>query len=521
VAISPPVEAALGAFRDLAAQALPAEARAQRLRTEVLLPLARAYGDALLGDDTAWRRTPGDLPDHQRATFAAARACLVVLGNGRSALTSELLREVLRLGEGFCDLHLRVLAQQDPLGRDTLSRLGCAQLQATLSMVGAEATGDLGAAHRARQRFAELGDEAAVQACEHLVRRLGGAVAPDDDPLKTVEMQAVPFGLLGGSTAAQPAVSPGDAAPTVEFPTFPAPSIETLAESTEGPAPTAPRHGPTTEALATIAPAPPAGPIGPPLRPIRSTEGSSARRGDPQAPTMLTSVWPPPRNERLHRLTTALVLVGVATAGLVGFGAARRAAASHRASQAEAAASAAPEATRPTAGQRSPGKPAPATPTFAVTLAPPTAAAPLLAAVPPAAGSASPEPSGPEPEPAPPPATDEPPRARARRLNTEGFRAYERGDLALALAQYRAATEADPSLALPWYNLACVEALEGRVDAALEALETFHRIEPGVDLARRVAADRDFAKIRALPAFRTGLAALLDVARPQVPATPP
>jgi hypothetical protein len=505
VAIPAPVEAALAAFRDLTAQALPAESRAQRLRTEVLLPLARAYGDALAGDDGAWRRLPADLPEHQRATFAAARACLVVLGNGRSALTADLLREVSRLGEGFCDLHLRVLDVRDPQGRDTLARLGRAQLHATLCMVGAEATGDLGAAHRARQRFADLGDEAAVQASEHLIRRLGGSVAPGDDPLRTVEMEVVPVDLVGGVTAPQSVVS---------SPTSPSPS------PSPSPGPTSP--GPTTEALATI------GPVAPALRPVKTVEPSGRRRPEPTASTVLTTVWPPPRNQRLHLWTTALVLTTVAATGLIAFGVARRAAASHRAARAQVlSAPSSTDATGSTGDAIAPSNAAAAAPTFAVTLAPPTAAAPLVASPDPAgatglqsaAATAPRVPADVATVEAPP--TDEPPRVRARRLNTEGFRAYERGDLTLALAQYRAATEADPSLGLPWYNLACVEALEGRVDAALEALETFHRIEPGVDLARRVEADRDFARVRGLPAFKAGLAALLGAARPQVPAQSP
>lgn len=498
MAIPAPVEAALAAFRDLTAQALPAESRAQRLRTEVLLPLARAYGDALAGDDTGWQRLPADLPEHQRATFAAARACLVVLGNGRSALTADLLREVSRLGEGFCDLHLRVLDVRDPHGRDTLARLGRAQLHATLCMVGAEATGDLGAAHRARQRFADLGDEAAVQASEHLIRRLGGIVAPGDDPLRTVEMEVVPVDLIGGVTAPQT---------VVQVPTNPSPSLGTTTP------------GPTTEALATV------GPVAPALRPVKTADPPGRRRPEPAASTVLTTVWPPPRNQRVHLWTTALVLTTVAATGLIAFGVARRAAANHRAARAHdlaAPSSAAPAgAVGSTGHTTSPPSPVAAAPTFAVTLAPPTAAAPLVAPPEPT-GTTGPKPpaaaDAAEAVTADAPPSDEPPRVRARRLNTEGFRAYERGDLTLALSQYRAATEADPSLGLPWYNLACVEALEGRVDAALEALETFHRIEPGVDLARRVEADRDFARVRGVPAFKAGLAALLGAARPQVPA---
>lgn len=528
MAIPPPVEAALGAFRDLSGQALPAEARAQRLRTEVLLPLARAYADALDGDDAGWRRNPTDLPDHQRATFAAARACLVVLGNGRSALTPELLREVLRLGEGFCELNLQVLDAADPAGRDTLSRLGRAQLHATLCMVGAEATGDVGAAHRARQWFAELGDEAAVQACEHLVRRLGGTVSPEDDPLRTVEMPVLPIALLGAQTRPSPVFAPEDDAPTVDQSA--APDTATLAALPAGPGepalPVAPhRPGPTTEALATIGPVAPAAPVpgaagpAPALRPVRTAEQGPRRRPEPQASTLLTAVWPPPRNLRIHLLSTALVLAVVAATGLVAFGAARRAVTHHRAARADAVPTVEPSTPR-TPAAPIPNARATTAPTFAVTLAPPTAAAPLIAAGDAPASTAA---SGSMPvSGAALPETDaELPRVRARRLNTEGFRAYERGDLTTALAQYRAATEADPSLGLPWYNLACVEALEGRVDAALEALETYHRIEPGVDLARRVAADRDFARVRDLPAFRAGFAALLETGRPQVPAGAP
>lgn len=505
------VDAALGAFRELTTLALPAEARAQRLRTEVLLPLARHYAEALQEDDRQWNTQVDQFPYHARATFAGARACLVILGNGRGRLGVDVLREVLRLGERFCATHLRILQRQDPTGHDKLSRLSLAQLHATMAMMGAEAADDLEAAARARQRFADLGDESAVSACDHLIVRLGGTLDPADDPLRTAEMKVVSFALLTQPEApARPAVT----------------STEALAAM---PVDTPVDTAPTLPMAVVIVPPealPPAAPAPPPLRPVRRER----RADEAQRPTVLTAVWPPARNDRIHALATLAVLTVLCTGGLLAFSAARRAAQAHRATRAAEA----PERTAPLRRvDTSPPAPT-APPTFSVALSPPTAASPAPAAsqtaAPPSAGPATD--AAPRVDPAEgltvgtappldaspfPGEKDEPPRVRARRLNTEGFRAYEAGDRATALAQYRKATQADPSFALPWYNLACIEALDGRADASLEALETFHRIDPEVDVRQRVETDRDFARIRDQPQFRKGLEGVLRPAPPQVP----
>jgi tetratricopeptide (TPR) repeat protein len=264
----------------------------------------------------------------------------------------------------------------------------------------------------------------------------------------------------------------------------------------------------------------------PPLRPVRRER----RTDEAQRQTMVTAVWPPARNDRIHALATLAVLTFLCTGGLLAFSAARRAAQAHRATRAAEA----PASTAPVRRARIAPPTPTAPPTFSVSLSPPTAAAPA----PLPTGSAGLPSTGPATDAAPrvdatggltvgtappleetpiPGDLDEAPRVRARRLNTEGFRAYEAGDRATALAQYRKATQADPAFALPWYNLACIEALEGRADASLEALETFHRIDPEVDLQQRVETDRDFARVRDLPQFRQGLAAVLRPAPPQVP----
>lgn len=502
------VDAALAAFRELTTLALPAEARAQRLRTEVLLPLARHYADALQEDDRQWNTQVDQFPYHARATFAGARACLVILGNGRGQLGVDVLREVLRLGEHFCATHLRILQRQDPTGRDKLSRLSLAQLHATLAMMGAEAADDLEAAARARQRFADLGDESAVSACDHLIVRLGGTLDPADDPLRTAEMNVVDFALL-----TQPEAPARPVVPSTEA--LAAMPVDTPVDS----APTVPMPMPVLppEALAPAQPVPPA------LRPVRRDRDRRAE--DAQRPTVVTAVWPPLRNERIHRLATAAVLTVLCTAGLLAFSAARRGAQAHRALRAAES----PASVQPVRRVASPPPPPPAPATFSVALAPPTTApAPVSAATAPvpvtdaaprvdAQGGLTVGTAPPLEETPIPGEKDEAPRVRARRLNTEGFRAYEAGDRATALAQYRKATQADPAFALPWYNLACIEALEGRADASLEALETFHRIDPDVDLRQRIETDRDFARVRDLPPFRQGLEALLRPAPPQVP----
>ena len=495
MALPPQVDAALAAFRALTTMPLPAEARAQRLRTEVLLPLARAYSDALQGDHRWLQHRPDGgetLSGHARATFAAARACLVILGTGRAQFAPETLREVLRLGEAFCGLHRVVLDRQD---QDKLGRLGLDRLQATLAMVGAESASDLEAASRARQRFADLGDETASKACDHLIHRLGGTLDPSHDPLRTVEMERVDFVIpevAGGGDTALMAVAPefGEPAPLAEEP-------------------------PVLAGVPQGAPSP----VPPPLRPVaRPNRGQESQR-----PTVMTRVWPPLRDERVHALSTAGVLVVLCVMGLLAFSAARRAAQAHRTQRATEGPTTAPSLRSVPAI-----RPATPSPSFSVVLGPPDA---VPASAPPRVDAGAPR-LGPGTSPASTPSgapldteplpggPAEPVRARARRLNTEGFRAYEAGDRATALAQYRKATQADPTFSLPWYNLACVEALEGHIDASLEALETFHRIDPDVDLRRRVETDRDFERVRTQPAFQQGLETLTRPAAPQVPAEP-
>ncbi len=492
------VDAALGALRELTAQVLAPGERASRLRAEVLLPLAQAYQGTLRADQAAraeWDAAPGLLPYHHRATMVAARACLLILGNGKETLTPDMLREVLRLGESFCDLHGIAQRRLDPTDVDRAARVAYLQLQATLGMVGADATLDGHAAERARARFQALGDERAVSNCDDLIARIASTHAHANAP------------GAGGASGTGGVSDP-------------------FAEPPAGtPSPVA-RPAASTAALAMMPPAPPD------LRPISPTvqipglaqtlaqpgpdgRARTNRSAEGARPTVQLQVWPPARNATHHLVATAAVSVTLALGAAASLTLARRAVQAHRQAR---AAEETPAPASVTAAPRHAPTPAPpaATQDFAIPL-PASMTQPATA------------------EPAPQPATrtvrpgaaldlsgdavpaprvpieiaDETPREAARRWNAEGFRAYEAGDRALALTDYTQATKLDSTLPLPWYNLACIQALEGHAEAAVDALRHFHALDATVDLRQRVQTDKDFERVRDQPAFKQAVAGMM------------
>lgn len=111
------VARALAAFAALSAGETDAQTRAQRLRVEVLLPLARHFDAALQDAPDPHTRAPESPARTAQAALIAARACLLIMGSGRATLRDDLLREVSRLGEAFCALNLsasRALGLPEP-----------------------------------------------------------------------------------------------------------------------------------------------------------------------------------------------------------------------------------------------------------------------------------------------------------------------------------------------------------------------------------------------------------------------
>ena len=92
------VARALAAFAALSAGETDAQTRAQRLRVEVLLPLARHFDAALQDAPDPHTRAPESPARTAQAALIAARACLLIMGSGRATLRDDLMREVSRLG---------------------------------------------------------------------------------------------------------------------------------------------------------------------------------------------------------------------------------------------------------------------------------------------------------------------------------------------------------------------------------------------------------------------------------------
>jgi len=76
---------------------------------------------------------------------------------------------------------------------------------------------------------------------------------------------------------------------------------------------------------------------------------------------------------------------------------------------------------------------------------------------------------------------------------------WERGDYAEAKAMIAAGVERHPDNPSLLYNLACVEALSGEAEPALDHLRRALEFKPS--LAEEASSDEDFASIRDLPGF--------------------
>ena len=131
----------------------------------------------------------------------------------------------------------------------------------------------------------------------------------------------------------------------------------------------------------------------------------------------------------------------------------------------------------------------------------------------------SPEaPIPPPPDSPPPPAETDAPkprpasRARAKALNARGLAAYRRGLPDDALALYSQALAADPTYHWAHYNAACMVALTGDVEAAIEHLQSWQRHSPtppdAPTVTARVRKDPDFDPIRTDPRWTAWLASL-------------
>jgi tetratricopeptide (TPR) repeat protein len=81
-----------------------------------------------------------------------------------------------------------------------------------------------------------------------------------------------------------------------------------------------------------------------------------------------------------------------------------------------------------------------------------------------------------------------------------GFGYYRRGDVDRARAEIEAAVAERPDAWQGHFNLACLEALEGRRDAALTALERAAELEPET-VARYAREDSDFDGLRDDPRY--------------------
>src|SRR5262249_55432259 len=85
--------------------------------------------------------------------------------------------------------------------------------------------------------------------------------------------------------------------------------------------------------------------------------------------------------------------------------------------------------------------------------------------------------------------------------NAEMFPLYEAGDYAGAAALLREALERGPNPGI-YYNLACMEALQGHADAAFEALE---HVRGEARFKEMAAGDSDFDSLTDVPRFTSML----------------
>ena len=514
-ALAARVDGALATFRELTEVSVTDEVRAPRLRDEVLGVLAEAYATDLRGGSMVIDADPARLPAHARATFAATRTCLVLLGCGRGHLSADSLRDVLRLGESFSHLYLRVLDRQDQTLRDPAAKKAVFTLRATLNLVAAETLSDLVLARRARQQFSDLGDVASASACVDLISRID--LTSPLDPVSRIDLTSPldPVSRLGGpgvalmkTVAARPLPVPEGRADTEPQPTpFDRRGME-FADTIAASLPV------VTAATALDLP---------------QVRRIAPRRAPPSPSTVRRLTWPPPRDERAVRITTVSLLLVLAFAAVLGLRWARRAVAEHRAAQVLAGHHAALE----TNADAQPSAIPAARLTGAVPLPPSAARSTVSFTIDVERGTSRPlttptkAPSEPVPiETSSPDAAvlkstpTEDPRTEARRINAEGFRAYEAGQLEEARSAYAKAALADPTFGLPQYNVACIQALKGDAAASLAALKRYHALEPETDLEARITSDRDFARLRLDHEFRAAVVALMGGVRPEIPEEP-
>lgn len=92
---------------------------------------------------------------------------------------------------------------------------------------------------------------------------------------------------------------------------------------------------------------------------------------------------------------------------------------------------------------------------------------------------------------------------QATEANRAGFRAYRKGDLAGAAAEYERAVRSHPGHALARYNLACVWARQAQADRAIAALRELREAGCPTCLARVAGApvDEDWASLKTDPRF--------------------
>lgn len=86
--------------------------------------------------------------------------------------------------------------------------------------------------------------------------------------------------------------------------------------------------------------------------------------------------------------------------------------------------------------------------------------------------------------------------ASSKQLNTEGFRAYQRGDFAAAKDKFEQAIEADSTNLQATYNLACTLARQGQGETAKAYLRYLVRRDPRGKLIRKMKQDPDLQRLR-------------------------
>ncbi|MBM4318677.1 MAG: hypothetical protein FJ125_01640 [Deltaproteobacteria bacterium] len=91
-------------------------------------------------------------------------------------------------------------------------------------------------------------------------------------------------------------------------------------------------------------------------------------------------------------------------------------------------------------------------------------------------------------------------------LNAEGLAAYKRGSHDRALQLYLQAVQADPTYHWPYYNAACMYALQRDPVSAIQYLEGYLKYSPRkVDIYSQVYKDSDFNNIILNPLFKSWL----------------